>query len=128
MDLWHLSVGLCNILLMHHALSKILRQITDAPWFVSNKILHDGLDILVELIDREIKQTGVLHFLKLEDHRNYIVAELFEKFPIGNDAFYRWQTKQAAMPSKSGTQWIFYCLTSGCSKGVSNLEPPIQIL
>lgn len=64
--------NISNIVLMMHVLSKILRQITDGLWFVSNKTIHHDLNI--EFIEKVIRLTSVQHFLKLEDHTNFIVA------------------------------------------------------
>lgn len=50
------------------AYCKILRLITDSPWFVTNKTLRD--DLKIEFSDRVIKITNVQQFLKLKDQSN----------------------------------------------------------
>lgn len=45
--------------------------LTQTPWFISNKILHD--DYIIKFIDSIIKLTGVQQLLKLEDHIYSIV-------------------------------------------------------
>lgn len=51
--------------------SKIVRQISDAPWFISSKTLSNDLNI--EFIDRVIKLSSVQHCLIQKNHTNFIV-------------------------------------------------------
>lgn len=71
-----------NIVLKQRDQAKISGQITPSPWFVTNKVLHNDLNI--KFIDRVIKLTSVQQCLKLKDHTNYIVTSAKNKFSIDN--------------------------------------------
>jgi len=59
---------------MQRAQSKILRTITNAPWYVTNHTLHTDLNIpyVSEVINERINK----HLSKLESHPNPLVETL----------------------------------------------------
>ena len=63
-----------NTAIMQRAQSKILRTITNAPWYVTNHTLHTDLNIpyVSDVINERIKK----HLSKLESHPNPLVETL----------------------------------------------------
>jgi hypothetical protein len=76
-DLWHRIVGLClsaNIEILQRYQSKMLRLITQAPWYVTNQILHRDLGITTV---REIfKDKAEAHSKTLSAHPNPLMEPL----------------------------------------------------
>jgi hypothetical protein len=56
---------------------KILWMITNAPWYVTNKNLHD--DLKVRLIKDVIQENSINHHDKLAKHSNPILQPLLEQ-------------------------------------------------
>jgi hypothetical protein len=54
--------------------SKVLRTITNAPWYVSNYTLHS--DLQIPFITDEIKRYSTLYYNRLIGHENSYVTEL----------------------------------------------------
>jgi hypothetical protein len=54
--------------------SKVLRTITNAPWFVSNSMLHN--DLQIPFITEEIKRCSTVYYNRLIEHENSYVTEL----------------------------------------------------
>jgi hypothetical protein len=54
--------------------SKVLRTITNAPWYVSNYTLHN--DLQIPFITEEIKRYSTLYYNRLTGHENSYVTEL----------------------------------------------------
>jgi hypothetical protein len=54
--------------------SNVLRTITNAPWYVSNFTLHNGLQI--PFITEEIKRFSTIYYNRLIGHENSYVTEL----------------------------------------------------
>ena len=63
-----------NTAIMQRAQSKILRTITNAPWYVTNHTLHTDLNIpyVSEIINERINK----HLSKLESHPNPLLETL----------------------------------------------------
>ena len=61
-----------NRAIMQRAQSKILRTITNAPWYVTNHTLHTDLPYVSEVINEKINK----HLSKLESHSTPLVATL----------------------------------------------------
>jgi hypothetical protein len=61
-----------NIDIMQRLQSKILRAMTNAPWYVSNETHHNDLGIPV--ISDVIKERSNKHHNRLETHTNSIDA------------------------------------------------------
>jgi hypothetical protein len=63
-----------NTAIMQRAQSKILRNITNAPWYVANHTLHTDLNIpyVSDIINERINK----HLGKLESHPNSLVETL----------------------------------------------------
>jgi hypothetical protein len=65
-----------NIAILQRCQSKIIRMITNAPWYVSNATLHE--DLLVPPIKEAIKGKSSRHFKKIEAHGNSLLQPLLE--------------------------------------------------
>jgi hypothetical protein len=57
--------------------SKILRMITNAPWYVTNETLH--YDLKVPFIKDVIQEKSINHHDKLGNHSNPILQPLLEQ-------------------------------------------------
>jgi hypothetical protein len=66
-QLWGCA-GKSNIALIQRAQSKILRAITNAPWYVSNHTLH--IDFTTPYVAEVIKEYSTNYFHKLANHPN----------------------------------------------------------
>ncbi|GBN36236.1 RNA-directed DNA polymerase from mobile element jockey [Araneus ventricosus] len=53
--------------------NKILRIMTNAPWFVRNEVIHD--DLQIENIETHIKDLSRKFFNKIADHPNPLISE-----------------------------------------------------
>jgi hypothetical protein len=62
---------------MQQSQSKILRMITNAPWYVTNQTLHD--DLKVPFIKDVIQEKSINHHDKLGNHSNPILQPLLEQ-------------------------------------------------
>jgi hypothetical protein len=63
-----------NIALIQRAQSKILRAITNAPWYVSNHTLH--IDFKAPYVVEVIKEYSTNYFHKLANHPNPLLRPL----------------------------------------------------
>ena len=63
-----------NTAIMQRAQSKILRTITNAPWYVTNHTLHTDLNI--PYVSDVINERMNKHLSKLESHPNPLVETL----------------------------------------------------
>jgi hypothetical protein len=63
-----------HIAMMQQSQSKILRMITNAPWYVSNQTIH--VDLHVPFIKDVIQEKSKKHHDKLEHHSNAILQPL----------------------------------------------------
>jgi hypothetical protein len=68
--------------------SRILRSITDAPWYVSNFTLHN--DLCIPFVATEINRLSHLYHHRLANHHNPLVAELAGLHPIARRLKRRW--------------------------------------
>ncbi|PNF38784.1 RNA-directed DNA polymerase from mobile element jockey [Cryptotermes secundus] len=66
-----------NIAIMQRRQSKILRMITNAPWYVSNQTLHDDLN--VPFVKEVIQERSIKHHDKLGHHSNTLLQPLLEQ-------------------------------------------------
>jgi hypothetical protein len=66
-----------HIAKMQRSQSKILRMITNAPWYVTNQTLHD--DLKGPVIKDVILEKSSNHHDKLENHSNPILQPLLEQ-------------------------------------------------
>jgi hypothetical protein len=62
---------------MQRSQPKILRMITNAPWYVTNQTLHD--DLKVPFIKDIIQEKSIKHYDKLGNHSNPILQPLLEQ-------------------------------------------------
>jgi hypothetical protein len=72
-QLWGCS-SKTNRKLIQTAQSKILRTIVNAPWYVSNRIIHT--DLRIPYIEEVIKEHSNAHFKKLANHPNPLIKPL----------------------------------------------------
>lgn len=74
-QLWGTS-SKSNISIIQRFQSKLLRTMTEAPWFVSNKIIHE--DLKIPYVTEEIIQFTEKYLLKLENHTNQLAINLLD--------------------------------------------------
>jgi hypothetical protein len=75
-ELWDCA-SKTNIDIIQMLQSKILRAMTNAPWYVSNDTLHKDLGI--PMISDVIKGRGNKHHNQLETHTNPLMQSLLEE-------------------------------------------------
>lgn len=63
-----------NTKIIQRVQSKILRSITNAPWYVSNLTLHN--DLHIPYVSEEIQRFSALYHQRILGHQNRLVAEL----------------------------------------------------
>lgn len=68
-----------NLEILQRFQPKVLRQITGAPWFVTNEILHCDLNIAT--VKEETKKTADKYRSKLDNHPNPLVIKLMTTKP-----------------------------------------------
>jgi hypothetical protein len=66
-----------NIEILECFQSKVLQLIVDAPWYVSNSVIHKNLQI--PTVKEEISCFGSLHAVRLPAHTNKLIATLTEQ-------------------------------------------------
>jgi hypothetical protein len=71
------NYGDAHIAKMQRSQSKILRTITNAPWYVTNQTLQD--DLKVPFIKNVIQEKSINHHGKLGNHSNAILQPLLEQ-------------------------------------------------
>jgi hypothetical protein len=64
------------ISIIQRSQSKILRMITNAPWYVSNITLHE--DLKVPLVEDVIIEKSTRYHNKIEGHENTLLQPLLE--------------------------------------------------
>jgi hypothetical protein len=62
---------------MQRSQSKILRMVTNAPWYVTNQTIHD--DLKVPSIKDVIQKRSINHHDKLGNHSNPILQPILEQ-------------------------------------------------
>jgi hypothetical protein len=65
-----------NIAIIQRAQSKILRFITNAPWYVSNLTLHK--DLKTPYVTETIRENSTKHYNKLENHSKALLQPLLQ--------------------------------------------------
>lgn len=74
-ELWGCSSS-SNVDILQRFQSKTLRAIIDAPWYVSNRTIHE--DLKIPFIRDVIKERAVIHNRKLEMHPNEVIQPLMD--------------------------------------------------
>ena len=81
MDLWNLTVGNCIELkyleLLERFQSKVLRIITDAPWYIPNTIIKRDLQIAT--VKKEARKYSANYQKRLDAHPNNPANALFKE-------------------------------------------------
>jgi hypothetical protein len=75
-ELWGCASKL-HIAKMQRNQSKILRMITNAPWYVTNQTLHD--DLKVPFTKDVIQEKSIYYHDKLGNHSNPILQHVLEQ-------------------------------------------------
>jgi hypothetical protein len=70
-QLWG-STSNSNIEILERFQSKVLRLIMDAPWYVSNSVIHK--DLQVPTVKEEISRFSSLYAVRLRAHTNELIA------------------------------------------------------
>jgi hypothetical protein len=65
-----------NVAIIQISQSKILRQIANAPWYVTNNTLHTDLQVLT--IQESIRKKATAHHHVLVNHPNMLMNQLLE--------------------------------------------------
>lgn len=65
-----------NIEIIQRFQSKILRKITNAPWYVSNQTLHS--DLKIPFVKSEISKISEKYLAKLNFHPNFLAVNLLD--------------------------------------------------
>ena len=77
-DVRYTTLGLCkavpHIQIIQRLQSKIMRSITNAPWYVSNFTLHS--DLHIPLVTTEISSLSFLYHQRLAGHHNALITAL----------------------------------------------------
>jgi hypothetical protein len=60
--------------------SKFLRTIVNAPWYVSNHLLHN--DLYIPSITDEIQRVAAIYNTKTHNHANDLIEHLYNNGPI----------------------------------------------
>src|SRR5215469_6778058 len=66
-----------NIEILQRLQNKILRMVTDAPWYVPNRVLHT--DLQLPTVREEITRLSTTYKAKIEVHPNTLTHNLFVK-------------------------------------------------
>jgi hypothetical protein len=65
-----------NMEILEHFQSKVLRLIVDAPWYVSNSVIHN--DLQIPTVKEEISRFSSLYDVRISVHPNELIASLTE--------------------------------------------------
>ena len=71
------KLGNCNIDILERFQSKVLRIITDAPWYVPNTAIRR--DLRVFSVRQEVRNYSVTYRHRLDDHPNRLAKSLFQE-------------------------------------------------
>jgi len=74
-QLWGLA-SKCNIEILERLQSKVLRIITDAPWYVPIAVI---CDVHVLSVKQEVRNYSVTYRQRLNDHPNSLAKSLFQR-------------------------------------------------
>ena len=66
-----------NIETLERFLSKVLRMITHAPWYVPNEVIKRDLKVLS--VRQEVRNYSVTYRHRLDDHPNRLAKYLFQR-------------------------------------------------
>ena len=75
-QLWG-SASNCNIEILQRLQSKMLRIITDAPWYVPSVVIIRDLQVLS--VGQEVRNYSVTYRQRLNDHPNSLAKSLFRR-------------------------------------------------
>jgi hypothetical protein len=75
-ELWRCASP-SNIAKIQRYQSKLLRLITNAPWFVTNQTLHQ--DLCIEEVRYVFRETAAAHYKTLTEHPNPLMGPLTDR-------------------------------------------------
>ncbi|GBO07200.1 RNA-directed DNA polymerase from mobile element jockey [Araneus ventricosus] len=78
--------------------NKILRIMTNAPWFVRNDVIHK--DLKIELIEDHVKNLSRKFFSQLQDHKNPLINGQVEYAHTNGKYPYPYSTTKWSLPIK----------------------------
>ncbi|GBN97044.1 RNA-directed DNA polymerase from mobile element jockey [Araneus ventricosus] len=78
--------------------NKILRIMTNAPWFVRNDVIHK--DLKIELIEDHVKNLSRKFFSQLLDHKNPLINGQVEYAHTNGKYPYPYSTTKWSLPIK----------------------------
>ncbi|GBM90127.1 RNA-directed DNA polymerase from mobile element jockey [Araneus ventricosus] len=78
--------------------NKILRIMTNAPWFVRNDVIHK--DLKIELIEDHVKNLSRKFFSQLQDHKNPLINGQVEYAHTKGKYPYPYSTTKWSLPIK----------------------------
>ena len=82
MDIWYTIMENCiqvYIDMLERFQSKVLRIITDAPWYVPNAVIKH--DLRVPTVRQEVRTCSVTYHARLEGHPNDLATSLLQQPP-----------------------------------------------
>jgi len=71
------SASNCILEILERFQSKVLRIITDAPWYVPNAVIKRDLQVLS--VRQEVRNCSVTYRQRLDDHPNSLAISLFQR-------------------------------------------------
>ena len=74
-ELWRCASN-CNIEIIQRYQSKILRILTNAPWYVKNHTLHSDLRVRIPYVREVYQERIALHRTTIASHPNPLMAPL----------------------------------------------------
>jgi len=77
-QLWGTATN-SSIDILERVQSKVLRIITDAPWYVPNAVIKH--DLQVPLVRQEVRTYIVTYHTRIEDHPNDLATSLLQQPP-----------------------------------------------
>jgi hypothetical protein len=68
------SASICNIEILEHFQLKALRMIRDRPWYVSNVVIRQ--DLQIPIVEEQSPRLGSQHSTRLNSHPNNPIENL----------------------------------------------------
>ncbi|KMQ90709.1 hypothetical protein RF55_9503 [Lasius niger] len=78
-QLWG-TASISNINILQRFQSKVLRMIVDAPWYVTNEIIHKDLE--VPMVIDEVKKYTSAYKARIQGHPNILASSLMDDRPL----------------------------------------------
>jgi len=72
-----MSASKSNLETLERFQSKVLRTITEAPWYVSDAVIKRDLQVLT--VGQEVRNYSVTYRRRFDDHPNSLAKSLFQR-------------------------------------------------